>query len=132
MIRWFWKHRTLMHRLPVLMALLAGFMFTSMPAGKPLAFTSLYAAQAGDGEAEHGKSTQAKKANSGEDVPVYEPGFSALAQVAPLQFFFYQPAFLPVIIPLVEIVEQASVRAPDLVNSFHRILFRRIISPNAP
>lgn len=121
MISWFSKHKTFVHRLPVLMALLAGIMFTAMPAGKTLAF----------GAAPLQKE-QVQKSATGEEVPVFEPGFSALAQVAPLQIFYYQPAIVPVIIPLVEIVEQAPANVPDLVNSYRRTLFRRIISPNAP
>ena len=124
MIRWFWKYKTLMHRLPVLMALLAGFMFTAMPAGRAYGLTGVDSAKE-QIQKEHQSST-------GEELPVFEPCFQALAQVAPLQFFFYQPAILPVIIPLVEIVELAPASIPDLVNSHHRILFRRIISPNAP
>lgn len=129
MIHWFWKNKPLMRRLPVLMALLAGFMFVgrpvqTVPGGKAHIFAGKFQTQ---------QPFQAdEKAPAGEELPVFEPGYLALAQVAPLQIFLYQQAILPVLTPIVEIVEQAPASVPDLVNSFHRILFRRIISPNAP
>lgn len=129
MIRYFWKNRTLMRRLPVLMALLAGLMFVGRP-GQALPTGKAYSMVGKLQLAGQFKADQ--KAPNGEELPVFEPGFQALAQVAPLQIFLYQPAFLPVFNPLVEIVEQAPVNVPDLVNGYHRILFRRIISPNAP
>lgn len=111
-----------MHRLPVLMALLAGFMFTAMPAGKS------YASNA----QQHEHLQQDKQSPNGEELPVFEPGCTALAQVAPLQFFFFQQAPVPAIVPLVEIVEQAPANKPRPINRLHRTLFRQIISPNAP
>lgn len=124
MINWFWKHRNLMHRLPVLMALLAGLMFTAMPAGKSYAYAS--------NALQHEHLQQDKQSANGEELPVFEPGCTALAQVAPLQFFFFQQAPVPAIIPLVEIVEQAPANKPRPINRLHRTLFRQIISPNAP
>ncbi|EMR01112.1 hypothetical protein [Cesiribacter andamanensis] len=124
MICWFWNYKGLMRRLPVLMALLAGCMFAATPAGKSF-FPGV---SAGAQEVQ----LQDQTAASGEEIPVFEPGFSALAQVAPLQLFFFQPAFVPALTPLVEIVEQAPATVPRLFTPYFRTLFRQIISPNAP
>jgi hypothetical protein len=124
MICLFWKYKGLMRRLPVLMALLAGFMFAAAPAAK--SFVPTKAASAAESQLQDPLSA------AGEELPVFAPGYTALAQVAQLQIFFFQPAILPALTPLVEIVEQAPATVPRLCTPYFRTLFRQIISPNAP
>ncbi len=123
MINWFWKHKNLLHRLPVLMALLTGLMFTAMPAGKSYAAGKSFSVT---------QLQKDHKSATGQELPVFEPGCTALAQVAPVQFFFLQQVPIPAFTPLVEIVNLAPASMPRPINRLHRTLFTQIISPNAP
>lgn len=123
MIRLFWKHKEGMHHFPVLLALLAGLLLIGAPGGK-----AVFSIDGGTRQQEQ----LSKKDAAGEEMPVFEPGYSALAPVAPLQLFFTQALAVPVLAPIVELAEPAPAGVPRLINSYFRILFRSIISPNAP
>ena len=111
----------LFRQLPIMVVLLAAFVFSASNGLKPLFAADVEQVQSPFGADEE----------DNRPVSYVDYASSALVPVAQLSFL-HQTVFKVVVLPVVVVQEKPRVLPPIRAEEFLKTLFTRIISPNAP